>query len=161
MSSSTLASSAASEVASKATTPASSASSASTASSASDTATNASSTLNQTNFLQLLVAQIQYQDPLNPQSDTEMASQLAQFTSLQQSTAAASSLAQLQANSMVGQTVTVAVDADNSVTGTVTGVVMSSGTPEITINGTNYGLSGVTSVAPASTSATSSTTSSE
>jgi flagellar basal-body rod modification protein FlgD len=117
-----------------------------------DSFTNPSSVLNQTDFLQLLVAQIQYQDPMNPQSDTDMAAQLAQFTSLQQATQSSSSLAMMQASGMVGSTVTVQVDSQNSATGVVTGVVMSNGTPQITIDGTNYNLSQVTTIVPATTS---------
>jgi flagellar basal-body rod modification protein FlgD len=111
--------------------------------------TNPSSTLNQQDFLQLLVAQIQYQDPMNPQSDTDMAAQLAQFTSLQQATQSSSSLAMMQANSLVGSTVTVAVDAKHNASGVVTGVVLSNGTPQITVGGANYGLSQITSITPA------------
>lgn len=121
-----------------------------------DSFTNPSSILNQTDFLQLLVAQIQYQDPLNPQSDTEMAAQMAQFATLQQATQSTGSLAMMQANSLIGSTVTVQIDANNSATGVVTGVDLSSGTPEITINGANYNLSQVTSVTPTTVSATSS-----
>ncbi len=47
-------------------------------------------------FLNLLIAQLRYQDPLNPAEDTEFVSQLAQFSQLeftQNSTAAISSLA--------------------------------------------------------------------
>jgi flagellar basal-body rod modification protein FlgD len=40
-------------------------------------------TLNQADFLQLLVTQMSSQDPLNPESDTDFAAQLAQFSSLQ------------------------------------------------------------------------------
>ena len=39
--------------------------------------------LTQQDFLNLLTTQMQYQDPENPISDTDFASQLAQFTSLQ------------------------------------------------------------------------------
>jgi flagellar basal-body rod modification protein FlgD len=118
------------------------------ATSTTDTATNPNGTLNQTNFLQLLVAQIQYQDPMNPQSDTDMAAQLAQFTSLQQATQSTSSLAMMQANSLVGSTVTVQVDSTHTASGAVTGVVMSNGAPQVTIGGTNYNLSQVIAVAP-------------
>jgi len=122
-----------------------------------DTFTNPSSALNQADFLQLLVTQMQYQDPLNPQSDTDMAAQMAQFTSLQQATQSTASLAMMQANSLVGSTVTVQVDSQNSANGVVTGVVLNSGTPEITINGTNYNLSQITSVAPTAINTTSGT----
>lgn len=43
-----------------------------------------SNTLDKDAFLQLFITQIQNQDPLNPQESTEMASQLAQFHSLEQ-----------------------------------------------------------------------------
>ncbi|HEX4349323.1 MAG TPA: flagellar hook capping FlgD N-terminal domain-containing protein [Verrucomicrobiae bacterium] len=131
----------------------------SAASSTPDTFTNPSSTLNQADFLKLLVAQIQYQDPMNPQSDTQMASQMAQFTSLQQATQSTNSLAMMQANSLIGSTVGVQIDSTHSASGVVTGVVLNNGAPQITINGANYGLSQVTSVVPVSAgSATGATT---
>lgn len=40
--------------------------------------------VNETAFLQLLVAQIQYQDPTNPTDSTAFVTQLAQFSSLEQ-----------------------------------------------------------------------------
>jgi flagellar basal-body rod modification protein FlgD len=42
------------------------------------------SDVSQTQFLQLLVAQIQYQDPTNPTDSTAFVTQLAQFSSLEQ-----------------------------------------------------------------------------
>jgi flagellar basal-body rod modification protein FlgD len=44
----------------------------------------ASGELGQDSFLKLLVAQMQHQDPLNPQGNEEFIAQLAQFTSLEQ-----------------------------------------------------------------------------
>ncbi len=117
-------------------------------------------TLTQKDFLQLLVTQMQNQDPLNPQSDTEMAAQMAQFTSLQQTSAMSSSLAMMQANSLVGSTVDLKIDSNMVETGVVDGVVMENGTPQIAVNGVTYDVSQVISVSPTIvTSATNTTTS--
>jgi flagellar basal-body rod modification protein FlgD len=112
-----------------------------------DSLTTSAQTLNQNDFLKLLVAQMQNQNPLEPQSNTEMAAQMAQFTSLTQASAMSASLAMIQANSLIGTTVT----------GPVQGVVMQNGTPEILVNGATYTLNQVTSVAPTVTSPTAGT----
>jgi len=124
-------------------------------SSATDTTPNSSQTLSQNDFLQLLVAQMQYQDPSNPQSDTQMASQMAQFSTLTASTQMSSSLSMLQANNLVGTNVTVQVTpGSNTVaSGVVSGVTMASGSPQIIVtdasgNATPYNLSQVVSVSP-------------
>jgi flagellar basal-body rod modification protein FlgD len=49
-------------------------------------ATSSTGALGQDAFMKLLVAQMQNQDPLNPASNTEFVSQLAQFSSLEQQT---------------------------------------------------------------------------
>jgi flagellar basal-body rod modification protein FlgD len=132
---------------------------------------NPKSALNQTDFLKLLVAQIQFQDPMNPQSDTQMAAQLAQFTSLQQATQSSASLAMMQANSLLGSTVTVQIDSTHPpVTGVVQGVVLNNGVPQITVKSTNtttgatttenYSLTQVTSVVPTPVTTTAGTTNS-
>jgi flagellar basal-body rod modification protein FlgD len=108
-----------------------------------------SSTLNQANFLQLLVAQLQNQDPMNPQSDTDMAAQMAQFSSLQQSTNMSGSLSMMQANSLIGSTVNLQIDSHTTTSGTVQGVIMQNGTPEILVDGATYNLNQVLSVEPA------------
>lgn len=123
--------------------------------SSSDTTNNPNAVLNQADFLQLLVAQMENQDPMNPQSDTDMAAQMAQFSSLTASTASSSSLAMIQANSLVGNTVTVQTDTNGDTTsGVVQGMVMQNGTPEIMVNGTLYTLSQVTQVQPTATTTT-------
>jgi flagellar basal-body rod modification protein FlgD len=129
-----------------------------------DSISGPSQQLTQNDFLQLLVAQMENQDPLQPQSDTEMASQMAQFTSLSQTTAMSSSLSMMQANSLIGSSVTVQIpNTQNTTSGVVQSVLLgaqsSDGTPQIMVNGTAYDLSQVLSVTPATTSQTSSSTS--
>jgi flagellar basal-body rod modification protein FlgD len=58
-----------------------------------------SSALGESSFLQLLTAQMQNQDPLNPTSDSDLAAELAQFSSVEQLTTANTTLQQL----VVGQ----------------------------------------------------------
>lgn len=113
-----------------------------------DAINNTSQALNQKDFLKLLVSQMQNQDPLNPQSNTDMAAQMAQFTSLTQASAMSSSLAMIQANSLIGNTVTLQVDSKTTLTGQVQGMVMQKGSPEILVNGVTYNLNQVVSVAP-------------
>lgn len=122
----------------------------------SDSVSGPQQTLSQNDFLQLLVAQMENQDPLQPQSDTEMASQMAQFTSLSQTSAMSSSLSMMQANSLIGSTVTVQIpDSQNTASGVVTAVNLgaqsSDGTPQVVVNGTAYDLSQVLSVTPVTT----------
>lgn len=130
-----------------------------------DSAQGPQQQLTQNDFLQLLVAQMENQDPLQPQSDTQMAAQMAQFTSLSQTTAMSSSLSMMQANSLIGATVTVQQPNSNSTTsGVVQSVLLGSqssdGTPQIVINGTAYDISQVLSVTPTQTTPNQTSTSS-
>lgn len=123
------------------------------------TAAAANQTLTQADFLKLLVTQMSSQDPLNPQSDTEFAAQLAQFSALQQTQSMSQNISVLQANAMMGETVTVAPsDGTASVSGQVTGVQIQSGTPVIMVNGQSYKLSQVTAMAPQASNSTTTTT---
>jgi flagellar basal-body rod modification protein FlgD len=114
-----------------------------------------SQTLNQADFLNLLVTQMSSQDPLNPESDTDFAAQLAQFSSLQESQTMASELQNIQAAGLIGQTVSVTPSSGSSaVAGVVTSVQISSGTPEVTVNGQLYQMSQITAVAPTPSTST-------
>lgn len=111
------------------------------------------STLTQNDFLKLLVAQMSAQDPLNPQSNTDFAAQMAQFSSLQTSQATQSDIADLQAsqqvqqaNSLIGRGVTLLEKNGNMPTGLVTGVQMVSGVPKIVVNGAFYDLNQVLAI---------------
>jgi flagellar basal-body rod modification protein FlgD len=60
--------------------------------------------MTQVDFLQMLTAQIQAQDPMNPMDSENFASQLAQFSSLQQLQSMGTTMSQtLQANLMLAQ----------------------------------------------------------
>ena len=54
-------------------------------------------------FLQLLVAQMKYQDPLQPTSNTEYISQLATFSELEEMQNVSASMDMSRANALVGQ----------------------------------------------------------
>ena len=123
------------------------------------TAASANSTLNQADFLKLLVTQMTSQDPLNPESDTDFAAQLAQFSALQEATTMAGDMATMQASSLIGSTVSVqsATNSNQETTGVVTAVDMSSGSPEIQVNGQLYGLSQILSITPTQSTAAATT----
>ena len=74
-----------------------------------------SSTLDKDAFLQLLVAQMKYQDPLEPTDNTEYISQLATFSELEEMQNLSSSMDLQRASGLVGQEV--ALKITNSATG--------------------------------------------
>ncbi len=120
-----------------------------------------STTLTQKDFLNLLIAQMKAQDPLNPQTNTEMAAQMAQFTSLQQASTMSENIATMlkqqqavQANGLLGGTVTVQVNKDTTATGVVQAVQMEGSTPKIVVNNRPYDLSQVLMIAPTQVSST-------
>lgn len=108
-------------------------------------------------FLSLLVAEMTNQDPMEPTSNTEFVTQMAQFTSLQYSKDAATYAQSNYASSLVGKTVT-AQKMDGSEVVTKTGVVdsvMKSGDSyTIKIDGVSFDISKVISIADTSTDST-------
>jgi flagellar basal-body rod modification protein FlgD len=131
---------------------------ASSSSSSSSASVLPTQTLNQQDFLNLLVTELQNQDPMNPMSDTDFIAQMAQFSTLQQSQQTYQSIQGMQATNLIGSTVNVATTDGVSATGTVSGVLMDSGTPEVLVNGAPYTLSEVQSVTPPATTTTTPTT---
>lgn len=90
-------------------------------------------------FMQLLVTQMQYQDPLNPSSDTEFISQLATFSSLEQMQNLNSTFSQTQAFGLVGAEIKVSADNNAGfVEGIVDYVTVSNGKTYFSIEGTLY-----------------------
>jgi flagellar basal-body rod modification protein FlgD len=109
--------------------------------------------LGKDDFLKLLVAQMQNQDPSNPTDDTQMASQLAQFSALEQMTNVATSMDKLSATMNLGQSYTligheIAYTDQNGklASGVVDGVSVSNGAATLDVNGVSVDPSAVTAV---------------
>ena len=110
--------------------------------------------LGQNDFLKLLAVQFQVQDPMKPMEDTAFIAQMAQFSSLEQSSALAKDMNQLRndqlrvtANSYLGHKVTLD-DGDALTTGDVSAVEMSGGQPKLVVGDKLYPLSAVLRVEP-------------
>ena len=112
--------------------------------------------LGKDDFLKLLVAQLQSQDPLNPMEDKEFISQMAQFTSLEQMKNVSNAVQITQATSYIGEQVTWDDEMGEQQTGIVKSVRIVSGEPKIVVGDQNIALAKVTSVtdAPAATATT-------
>ncbi len=114
------------------------------ASSTSTSSSSSSNTLDKDTFLQLLVTQMQYQDPLNPNTDTEFVAQLATFSQLEQLQNLNQVASNSQAFGMVGMDVVVSSkDSSGNTTytsGTVDYVVMSDGEAKLSIDGKLYSM---------------------
>lgn len=117
-------------------------------------------------FLQLLVTQMKYQDPLDPQDNGEYLAQLAQFSALEQMTNVADGLSDVsklvsnidtsvlvgQLSNMIGKDIQWSIDSSSTdengnvtttskkMEGVVTGVSISDGSPTIvaSANGQTY-----------------------
>ena len=134
-------------------------------SSSSATNDNALNGVNSDTFLQLLVAQMQYQDPNNPVDSTQFLAQTAAFEEVQELSTLQTSMASLvsaqqagAATSMLGQQVTGSDASGNSVTGVVSAVQLTSSGPVLTVGNDSVPFSSITSIG--STTSGSSVTSS-
>lgn len=110
-------------------------------------------------FLQLLAAQLQYQDPTQPADPTQFVGELAQFATLASTNSIETSMGQLanafgggnpllMAAPLLGKTVTVADASGNSLgSGTVSGLQLNGTTLQVEVSGLgSYPLAQVTSV---------------
>lgn len=125
-------------------------------------ARNTTDQMGRDEFLKLLVAQLQHQDPLEPASDTEFIAQLAQFSSLEQLQSLNQTFVNNQAYSLVGKYVLVeavvpyeyenadgtisAVQTTEQVFGRVDGVFVENGVAKISVAGNKVDVDKVLSV---------------
>lgn len=102
-------------------------------------------------FLQLLVAQMKYQDPLEPTSNTEYISQFATFSELEQMQNMSASMDLFRASSLVGQTVLLKVTdsegRETTVQGNVDYVVYERNKAYLSVNGDLYSMDDLDTVA--------------
>ncbi len=109
---------------------------------------NPNGTLGQNDFLKLMIAQLQAQNPLEPSNGNEYVTELAQFTQLEQTTNLASAGELSSAVQLIGHTVSY---SDPTTGATATGVVESvqsaTAGPTVTVEGVSgIKLSSVTQV---------------
>lgn len=114
-----------------------------------------SSSINMQDFLNILLTQLTYQDPLKPMDNKEFMAQLAQFTTLGQTQelnakidSLLSTQASMQAVGLIGKTVTFSTE-QGAQSGTVSALSWAGTTPQLSIqmaggSATLVGLSQVT-----------------
>lgn len=112
---------------------------------------NSSNDLGKDAFLNLLVTQMRYQDPLNPTSDKDFLAQMAQFSSLEQMQNLNASSQMSQGYSLIGKVVTATVINETTlesktVEGFVDAVNMKSGKTYLLVDGQEVELSQVSKV---------------
>ncbi|HEV7641614.1 MAG TPA: flagellar hook capping FlgD N-terminal domain-containing protein [Gaiellaceae bacterium] len=69
------------------------------------TPTNPLGSLGKDDFLKLLVTQLQHQDPMNPMDDKDFMGQMAQFSTLEQTTNTATAMQRLESSTQIAQSV--------------------------------------------------------
>lgn len=112
------------------------------------------SELGKMDFLKLLVAQLQHQDPLKPLEDKEFIAQLAQFNSLEQMINLNQNFEKAQqfqmltqASSLIGKSVAaISTTTGEQITGHVLKVDVTDGAPVLDVDGKQVGLNEIVSV---------------
>lgn len=96
-------------------------------------------------FLKLLVAEMQYQDPLEPTSNTEYVSELASFSQIEAVQAVQGQMSTIQANSLVGKYVILQED-DQYISGKVDYVMTEDNEMFLSVNNKLYSIDTLDSV---------------
>jgi len=116
--------------------------------------------LGQDDFLKLITVQMTQQDPMKPMEDTSFIAQMAQFSSLEQSsqmardmTALRSDLKMQSASALLGREVTVGT-AKGEVTGLVDFVDSTTDDVRVSVGGQLHSFSDIVRVAPAAAAST-------
>lgn len=119
-------------------------------SSTSKTKESSGNNLGKDAFLKLLVTQMQYQDPLNPSSNTEYVAQLATYSQLEELKNLGTTSTNSQAFGLVGKNVVIKTEntagKSTYISGSVDFVNMSGGEAKISINGSLYSIDKLDSI---------------
>jgi flagellar basal-body rod modification protein FlgD len=111
------------------------------------TPANPNGILGQNDFLKLMIAQLQAQNPLEPGNSNEYINELAQFTQVEQMTNLANANELSSAVSMIGHKVSYNGTGGELVTGSVESVQSAATGTTVTVNGvTGIALSSLTNV---------------
>ena len=109
-----------------------------------------STALDMTDFLTMMVAQFQNQDPENAASTTDMLNQMVQMSMIQAITNITDAATMIYSSSLVGKEVTVGqFDSDgklHEIVGTVTGTGTYNNSPVVFVDGVSYNLSSILAV---------------
>jgi flagellar basal-body rod modification protein FlgD len=111
------------------------ASAASPTASGTESSSGTSSLLGQNDFLKLMIAQLQAQNPLEPGNSNEFLNELAQITQVEQTTNLASSQQLSSAVQLIGHKATYNSPSGEVVTGTVQSAQSNAGGVTVTIEG--------------------------
>jgi len=109
-----------------------------------------SNQLDKNAFLRLLTTQMKYQDPLNPNTDTEYVAQLATFSQLEQLQNLGTISTNTMAFSLVGREVVIKTENANGNTSYINGrvdfVTITGNTTKLSVNGSLYSIDQLESV---------------
>ncbi|NLY42462.1 MAG: hypothetical protein GX066_00480 [Clostridiaceae bacterium] len=112
-------------------------------------------TLGKEDFLNLLVTQLKYQDPLKPMEDKEFIAQMAQFSSLEQMQNLNATFNNMKAFNMIGKEILATIEDENTgtvkyVAGVVESVKMQKGKTYVVVDGKDVLLEDISEVLNAS-----------
>ena len=112
-------------------------------SSAGASSTGMAGLLDPTTFLNLLVDELKYQNPLNPTSSSDFMSQIAQLSQVEQLQSVSSASQMGEAAGLIGKTVTANDQSGNAISGVVTGVTNGTSGPLLNVGNSTVSLADV------------------
>lgn len=107
------------------------------------------SNLSKDTFLQLLVTQLENQDPLNPMDDKDFIAQMAQFSSLEQMQNINTNMSAVKAYSLLGKTVTGTINENGNIetiNGKVDSIYVDNGNYYLKVNDLSVPIDSIVSV---------------